>query len=100
MKPSFLKLHAVGTKLINDHDALIAGTCRYIGRRWDAELKGWPATEEPSKVRPLSEYVMAVKHGDLIPADKETADYCSVPFAAPAPVSSANIGQTSFNGKF
>ena len=79
-KPEKLKLLAVGTKLIHDHDALEAGVNRYIGRRWDAELKGFPPTTEPSVVRPLPEYVKAVQQGDLAPADAETAKYCGVQF--------------------
>lgn len=79
-KPEKLKLLAVGNKLINDHDALAAGTCRYIGRRWDAAQHGFPPTTEPSVVRPLPEYVRAVQEGDLAPADEETAKYCGVSF--------------------
>lgn len=78
MKPKKLRLLAVGTRLIHDHKALEAGVCRYIGRKWDATVKGWPATDIPSEVDPLPEYVYAVKVGDLAPADEETAQYCGV----------------------
>lgn len=89
MKPNKLKLIAVGTKLIHDYKALDAGVCRYIGRRWDATLKGWPVTDKPSEVDPMPEYVEAVKRGDLAPGDEETAKYCGVSF------SSQNIGGTA-----
>lgn len=99
-KPERLKLLAVGDKLINDYDAAIAGTCRYIGRRWDANLKGWPATSEPSSVRPLPEYVMHVQHGDIHAADEETARYCGVTFEKPADTKVAAVNQVPFTGKF
>lgn len=100
-KPDKLKLFAVGTKMINDHDALEAGTCRYIGRRWDASLHGFPATETPSEVRPLPEYVKAVQVGDLAPADEATAEYCGVAFNPPPQADLAVMAGTEpFNGKF
>jgi hypothetical protein len=99
-KPEKLKLKAVGTKLVHDHDALRAGTCRYIGRRWDVNLKGWPVTE-PSEVKPSPDYVLAVKHGDLAPANQETADYCGVSFDIyhdNETVLASNMG--NYTGKF
>jgi len=100
-KPDKLKLLAVGTKMINDHDALDGGVCRYIGRRWDATLHGFPPSDKPSEVRPLPEYVYAVQHGDLAPADQATADYCGVQFIKPQQADLAELAGTEpFNGKF
>jgi len=100
-KPEKLKLFASADKMINDHDALEAGVCRYIGRKWDATLKGFPATDKPSEVKPLPEYVLAVKIGDLLPADEKTAEYCGVPFVAAKKADVANLsGDAPFNGKF
>jgi hypothetical protein len=79
-KPSKLKLHAVGNKMINDLEALHRGISRYIGRKWDGKLKGFPPTAEPSVVNTTTEYVKLVQQGDLAPADEETAKYCGVPF--------------------
>ena len=79
MKPEFLSLLAVDGKLINDYDALSAGVCRYVGRKWDSETRSFPTTE-PSKVKPLPEYVKAVQCGDLMSANEETAAYCGVVF--------------------
>jgi hypothetical protein len=100
-KPDKLKLRAVGNKLINDHDALDAGTCRYIGRKWDSSLKGYPATE-PSVVRPLPEYVIAVQNGDLAPADEATAKYCGVPFISEPEATEPAIPNDTlpYDGKF
>lgn len=81
MKPATLKLKAAGHKLIHDFTALQAGVGRYIGRRWDVSQKGWPASDEPSIVKPLAEYVKAVQVGDLLPGDEETAKYCGVTFS-------------------
>jgi len=80
-KPNKLSLKASGSKLIHDLDALTAGISRYIGRKWDAEVKGWPESG-PSEVNVKPEYVTAVKHGDLLPGNKETADYCGVAFSS------------------
>jgi len=99
-KPDKLKLIAVGTRMINDIDALEAGICRYIGRRWDASLHGFPA-DKPSEVRPLPEYVQAVQRGDLAPADEATAKYCGVPFNKQPEADVANLaGTVPFDGKF
>lgn len=100
-KPDKLKLLAVGTKMVNDHDALNAGVCRYIGRRWDASLKGYPATDTPSEVKPLGEYVHAVQIGDLAPADEATASYCGVPFIKPKKADVSEVPPTQpYDGKF
>lgn len=100
-KPETLKLLAVGTKMINDHAALEAGVCRYIGRRWDLSLHGFPATDTPSEVKPLPEYVLAVQRGDLAPADEKTAKYCGVPFVAPQKGDVSSVPETPpYNGKF
>ena len=99
-KPDKLKLFAVGDKLINDLDALKRGISRYIGRKWDASLKGFPPADEPSVVPTSIEYVKMVQQGDLAPADEETAKYCGVPFikheSVVAPVSDAH----PYTGKF
>jgi hypothetical protein len=99
-KPDKLKLLAVGNKMINDHDALEAGTCRYIGRKWDGKLKGFPPTSEPSVVKVRSEYVKAVQEGDLAPADQETADYCNVPFNPPQSEVAVVSDNHPYTGKF
>ena len=100
-KPEKLKLLAVGTKMISDHDALDGGVCRYIGRKWDNQLKGFPASDTPSEVKPLGEYVYAVKIGDLAPADEATAKYCGVPFIKPTKADVAEVSDTPpYDGKF
>lgn len=75
-----LKFYAADDKMINDIEALEGGTCRYVGRRWDPVAKNFPPLDQPSEVSALPEYVMAVKYGDLVPADQSTADYCGVKF--------------------
>ncbi len=99
-KPEKLKLLAVGNKMINDLDALRRGISRYIGRKWDNALKGFPATIEPSVVPTTTEYVKAVQCGDLAPGDEETAKYCGVPFVK----YQAEVAQVSdshpYTGKF
>lgn len=78
-----LKLLPVGNLLINDHAALKDGIDRKIGRRWDPQAKWYVPTGSPQEVEAQHEYVLAVKQGDLMPADAETAKYCGVPFTPP-----------------
>lgn len=87
--------------MVNDHKALDAGVCRYIGRRWDATLHGFPATDTPSEVEALPEYVLAVQNGDLAPADEKTAKYCGVTWVKPSKGETASVPDTQpYDGKY
>lgn len=80
MKKQTLNFYPAGDKLVNDFAALEAGICRYVGRKFNPLTKCIETTGKPTEVQALPEYVIATKLGDLIPADKSTADYCGVEF--------------------
>jgi hypothetical protein len=82
--PTSLNFFPFGNALISNFEALDAGTVRYVGRRFDRDLKGFPPTGQAESVKPLHEYVLAAQRGDLIPADQETADYCGCEFYSTA----------------
>lgn len=112
-----LRVLARGTAMVFDYERHESGVRRFVGRKHDPSLGyafkddagnlvktgGWPPSHSPASpdsVPYRAEYLQALKDGDLWPADKETADYCGVPFdptfggeydhlAAPAPQSSA-----------
>lgn len=75
-----IRVKCSGTAMVPDVDALNAGLRRFIGRMWVQPKYGWEACEDAVEVKALPEYVRAVKEGDLLPADKETADFCKVSF--------------------
>jgi len=56
---------------------------RFIGRKPVQNADGlteWQPTNESVEVPAIGEYILAIKHGDLIAANKETADFCGVKF--------------------
>lgn len=88
-----LKVKSSPTAMVTNYEAMIAKVRRYVGRIYDPTLGpvdpetnkhvgGWPLTNEPEEIPYRAEYVQAVKEGDLIPADKATADLCGVTFQA------------------
>lgn len=80
-----MKVFANGSAMVSDLQALAAGARRYIGRSYDSGLGlagGWPALMKPQEVPAIAEYVQALKDGDLLPADEETAKLCGVKLAA------------------
>ena len=76
--------------MVQNHERLEAGTNSFVGMAF-RELEGKPgeygfvvldeAVEVPNRV----EYVQALRAGDLLPADQETADLAGLKFEAPAP---------------
>lgn len=57
------------------------GSRRFIG--WTETEPGvWIPKTEPETIPNNAEYRRAVKQGDLLPADKATADACGVTFTA------------------
>ncbi len=56
----------------------------FVGRKFDADIGGWPKVREPVVVvagsDAATECVLAVVRGDLWPADEATADACGVKF--------------------
>ena len=71
--------------LVANIDALYANPPqrRFIGWQYDStlgEAGGWTRKEEPEELPYKHEYVKAVKEGDLVPADQETATMCGVKF--------------------
>lgn len=72
--------------LVANIDALYAvpPQRRFIGWNYDAalgEAGGWVRKEEPEELPYKHEYVKAIKEGDLIPADAETAHICGLQFS-------------------
>jgi len=69
--------------LFSNLEALLASppSRRYVGWKFNAEVGeagGWERKEEPETLPYRHEYVKAVREGDLVPADKETAKLCGV----------------------
>ena len=55
---------------------------RFVGRK-PVTVDGvthWEPLADPVEVPAIGEYVIAIKNGDLLPANKETADFCGVKF--------------------
>lgn len=83
-----LKVLPVEGRLQPDFESFDAGVRRFVGRKFDEKLgkkdkDGVPQGEFviTGKVVVLpyrAEYVQAVKEGDLIPVDAETARLCKV----------------------
>lgn len=83
--------------MIDDYDALMSSVpvMRKLGVKLE-ELPGgryaYVPTGEAFEVEARGEYLKHAKAGELIPADKATADYCGLPYepkAAPAPTTKA-----------
>lgn len=78
-----LRLLANGSIMLPNYKAHEAGARRYIGRQYDPSVGpagGWPSTGKPEEVDCLAEYIIAVRQGDVLPADSESAALCGVPF--------------------
>lgn len=78
-----LKVFTSGRAMVTDHKALSSGVRRYIGRQYDPTLGkagGWVPNEEPQEIENSADYRQAVREGDLLPADQETASLCGVSF--------------------
>ena len=83
-----LRVFPVEGKLQPDFESFEAGVRRFVGCRFDASVgekdsKGVPQggfvpTGKAVTIPYRAEYVQAVKQGDLIPADAETARLCKV----------------------
>ena len=92
MSKHTLRVRARGDALVQDYQAMNNNHRRYIGRKMIAytgmdhagELRegaAFPPADEPTvEVPKMHEYVRHVQHGDLWAADKDTAEYCGVPF--------------------
>lgn len=75
-----------------NHDALVPNIDalatnppqrRFVGWQYNAdvgEAGGWERKSEPETVTYYNDYIKAVKDGDLIPADEQTAQMCGVPW--------------------
>lgn len=85
-----LKVTSAPGALVQNLAALSSNTPRYIGRTFDASEGphgGWKLSDTPEEVPFCAEYLQAVREGDLIPADKSTAEMCGVKFKAPSSAS-------------
>lgn len=85
MKPHkaeiMLYVKAAGSAMVPDYQAP-KGQARYIGRKFNKELNGWEPTN-PVHIPWNAEYLMALKQGDLLPADLTTARLAGVDFKMP-----------------
>lgn len=75
-----LRVRAHGTAMVVDFGALEAGGRRYIGRVFDATLGpagGWPAVGDVL-IPYRTEYIRALRQGDLEAADADTAAIAGV----------------------
>lgn len=94
MKKS-LNVKAVPDRLQPNFEAFEAGVRRFVGRKFDPTAGevdsrgeaqgGFVILPEGESVSLRAEYIKAVKDGDLLPADAETAKLCGVPFSAAKP---------------
>lgn len=78
-----LTVKASGMALVTDYEALKSGVRRFIGRQFDPShgpAGGWPMKTEPSEIPYRHEYKQALVEGDLLPANKETAAHCGLPY--------------------
>lgn len=89
MPKDTLRVRARGDALVQDHDALLVGTRRYIGRRWDVAVPadgdspnryGFIPTDEDVVVPNTHDYKHELKHCCLWAADEETAKKAGVKF--------------------
>ncbi len=82
------KVLASGNAMVTDYEAMKSNARRYIGRVFDPTLGpagGWPALKEPQVIPDRPEYRQALREGDLIAADQQTATICKVGFHSPKP---------------
>lgn len=85
MTPRMLRVRARGTASVPNYEAQEAGTRRFIGRKYievEPGQWGFAPTGETEEVPLQSDYLKAIKDGDLWPADRETADIAGVEFDA------------------
>lgn len=77
-----LRVFAAGDAMVSNLEAEEAGARRYIGRRYDGEGPNgegrWVPTGEVVEVPYRAEYVAALRAGELMPADDETAQLAGV----------------------
>lgn len=77
-----LVVRASGLAMVTDFEAMDAGVKRFVGRL--PELKGsqihWAPKAEASEVPDRAEYRQALADGDLVPADRATAELCGLSF--------------------
>jgi hypothetical protein len=100
MTPITLRVRARDALLVQDHERLEAGVNAFVGHRFvpraDAPGQyGFKPTGGIVELPYRAEYVLALRHGDLLPADEETAKVAgttlaaaeaAAPTPAPAPV--------------
>jgi len=107
-----LKVKAVEDRMQPNFAAFDAGVIRFVGRRFDptagesdskydkmkdlltkdqkaaaasskhVKQGGFVVLEDGEEVPMIAEYIQAVKEGDLLPMDQETARLCGVKFQA------------------
>ena len=56
---------------------------RFVGWKYNpeaGEAGGWERKSEPETIPYHNDYVKAIKEGDLLPADKQTAYLCGIPW--------------------
>jgi hypothetical protein len=66
--------------LVQNHEALERGINKFIGARYDAAIPAFVPTGEVEEIPYRAEYAHALTAGDLVPADKATADVVGLPF--------------------
>jgi hypothetical protein len=79
-----LRVLARAGRMICDRKALDAGARRFIGRKHDPKMGangGWPRVLEGVEVDDHVDYRLAVRHGDLVAFDEETAKAYGVHWA-------------------
>ncbi len=85
-----LKVFAVKDRLVCNLEALMSkpSARRFVGMQWDASLGkagGYVGKTEPellkcNSVENFNEYIKAIRLGDLLPADEQTARLANVKF--------------------
>lgn len=80
-----------GSAMVPHYESFAAGRRAYIGLTWDESFAngvnvsgGWVVSKEPVVITPathefLNEYLLALRSGDLLPADDATAALCGKP---------------------
>lgn len=71
-----------------NHVRFVGNPAGYIGRRYDPETGTYPTRPEPSEFdlegRTGQRVLKLLQRGELIPADRQTADAAGVEFKSPA----------------
>lgn len=67
-----LRVFAAGETLVGNIEVPPTHWHRFVGRKFNDELGGWEPLDEPVEVPFCREYVEALQHGELEPADEET----------------------------